>query len=46
MQLTTHALQKLFNNETVWMGKVRNAGLGLVNRQPQLKKFLVQQAVA
>jgi len=46
MQLTTHALQKLFNNETVWMGKARNAGLRLVNRQPQLKKFLVQQAVA
>ena len=46
MQLTTHVLQKLFNNETVWMGKARNAGLRLVNRQPQLKKFLVQQAVA
>ena len=46
MQLTTHGLQKLFNNETVWMGKARNAGLRLVNRQPQLKKFMEQQAVA
>src|SRR5262249_39219241 len=46
MQLTTHTLQKLFNNNVVWMGKARNAGLRLVNRQPRVKKFLVRQAVA
>ncbi len=46
MQFTTHALQKLFNNEAVWLGTARNTGLRLVNRQPQLKNFLVRQAVA
>ncbi|HZM44151.1 MAG TPA: FAD-dependent monooxygenase, partial [Burkholderiales bacterium] len=46
MQLTTHGLQKLFAVETVWVARARNAGLNLVNLQPQIKKFLVRQAVA
>ena len=46
MQFTTDALQKLFNNEVVWLARARNAGLSLVDRQPQLKNFLVRQAVA
>ncbi len=45
-QLTTHALQKLFNNDVVWLAGARNLGLNLVNRQPQLKNLLVQHAVA
>jgi 2-octaprenylphenol hydroxylase len=46
MQYATDGLQKLFNNDAVWMGTVRNFGLRLVNAQPQLKNFLVHQAVA
>jgi 2-polyprenylphenol 6-hydroxylase len=46
MQLMTHALQKLFNNNGVWLGKVRNLGLKLVNKQPQLKSLLAHHAVA
>lgn len=46
MQFTTHALQKLFNNEVVWLARARNLGLRLVNWQPQLKSFLVHHAVA
>lgn len=46
MQLMTHTLQKLFNNNAVWLGKVRNMGLKLANGQPQLKSLLVHHAVA
>lgn len=46
MQLMTHTLQKLFNNDAVMVGKVRNAGLKLANWQPQLKSLLVHHAVA
>ena len=45
-QLTTHALQKLFNNDAVWLVGARNLGLELANRQPQLKSFLVHHAAA
>jgi ubiquinone biosynthesis UbiH/UbiF/VisC/COQ6 family hydroxylase len=45
IQATTHGLQKLFNNDAVWLAGVRNAGLRLVNLQPRLKNFLVRQAV-
>lgn len=45
-QVTTHALQKLFNNDAVWLSGARNLGLNLVNQQPQLKKLLVQHATA
>jgi 2-octaprenylphenol hydroxylase len=46
MQLMTHTLQKLFNNNAVWLGKVRNLGLKLADGQPQLKSLLVHHAVA
>ena len=46
MQFTTHGLQKLFSTEAVWVARARNTGLNLVNLQPQLKNFLVRQAVA
>jgi 2-polyprenyl-6-methoxyphenol hydroxylase-like FAD-dependent oxidoreductase len=46
MQVTTHGLQKLFAAEAVWVARARNTGLHLVNLQPQLKNFLVRQAVA
>ena len=46
MQLTTHGLQKLFAVEAVWVARARNTGLHLVNLQPQLKNFLVRQAVS
>ncbi len=46
VRLTTDGLQKLFSSETVWVSKARNLGLGLVDRQPLLKNFLVHHAVA
>ena len=46
MQLTTDGLQKLFNNDTVWLAGMRNLGLALLNGQPLLKNFLVHRAVA
>lgn len=46
MQVMTDALQKLFNNDTVWLSRARNTGLRLVNWQPQLKNLLVRHAVA
>ena len=46
MQVATDGLQKLFNNEGVLLGRVRNLGLTLVDRQPWLKSFLVHRAAA
>lgn len=46
MQLATDGLQKLFNNEAVWLAGARNLGLTLLNGQPMLKNFLVHRAVA
>jgi ubiquinone biosynthesis UbiH/UbiF/VisC/COQ6 family hydroxylase len=46
MQVATDGLQKLFNNEGVLLGRVRNLGLALVDRQPWLKSFLVHRAAA
>jgi ubiquinone biosynthesis UbiH/UbiF/VisC/COQ6 family hydroxylase len=46
MQLATDGLQKLFNNDTVFLAGARNLGLKLVNRQPLLKSLLVQHAIA
>lgn len=45
MQFATDSLQRLFNNEITWLAKLRNGGLRLINRQPQLKNLLVQHAV-
>ena len=46
MQVATDGLQKLFNNDAVWLARARNLGLKLVDRQPWLKSFLVHHAVA
>jgi len=46
MQLATDGLQKLFNNDVVWLAGARNLGLALVNGLPLLKNFLVRRAVA
>ncbi len=45
MQLTTDALQRLFNSDNAPLAKLRNFGLRLVNRQPALKNLLIRQAV-
>jgi len=45
MQFATDSLQRLFNNEITWLAGLRNRGLRLMNRQPQLKNLLVQHAV-
>jgi 2-polyprenyl-6-methoxyphenol hydroxylase-like FAD-dependent oxidoreductase len=45
MRLATDTLQRLFNNDSEGWGKLRNLGLRLVNRQPQLKNLLVRHAV-
>lgn len=46
LQITTDGLERLFAQENFWTAKARNWGLSLVNSQPQLKKWLVQHAVA
>ena len=45
MQFATDTLQRLFNNDNAPLATLRNLGLRLVNRQPQLKNYLVRQAV-
>jgi 2-polyprenyl-6-methoxyphenol hydroxylase-like FAD-dependent oxidoreductase len=45
MRLATDTLQRLFNNESPGLAKLRNLGLRVVNRQPQLKNLLVRRAV-
>src|SRR5688572_24870235 len=45
MEFMTDGLQKLFMNEAVWLMKARNLGLGLVDRKPLIKNFLVRHAV-
>ena len=44
-RLATDALQRLFNNDNPRLAKLRNFGLRLTNRQPQIKNLLVQHAV-
>jgi 2-octaprenylphenol hydroxylase len=44
-QLVTDGLQKLFSTDAVWLTKAGNLGLGLADRQPLIKKFLVHHAV-
>ena len=46
LQLATDGLQKLFNNDAVFLARARNLGLNLVNRQPLVKSLLVQHAIA
>ena len=45
MRLATDALQRLFNINDERVAKLRNLGLRLANRQPQLKNYLVRHAV-
>ena len=45
MQLTTDALQKLFNNTNPLLGVLRNIGLSLTDRLGWLKNRLVQHAL-
>jgi 2-polyprenyl-6-methoxyphenol hydroxylase-like FAD-dependent oxidoreductase len=45
MRLATDTLQRLFNNDDERLGKLRNMGLRLANRQPLLKNLLVRHAV-
>ena len=45
MRLATDTLQRLFNNNDERLGKLRNMGLRLANRQPLLKNLLVRHAV-
>ena len=46
MEVATDGLQKLFNNDAVFLARARNLGLKLVDRQQWLKNFLVHHAVA
>jgi ubiquinone biosynthesis UbiH/UbiF/VisC/COQ6 family hydroxylase len=46
LQLTTDGLQKLFSGDAVWLARMRNFGLTLLDRQPLLKNLLVRRAVA
>jgi len=45
MQAATDALQRLFNNDSAMLARIRNFGLRLTNRQTMLKNLLVQHAV-
>jgi ubiquinone biosynthesis UbiH/UbiF/VisC/COQ6 family hydroxylase len=45
MQLTTDALQRLFNNNLPGLHWLRNAGLALTNRMAPIKRMLVEHAL-
>ena len=46
MQLLTDSLQKLFSSNRVWVKRLRNLGLQLVDHQNLLKTRLIRHAVA
>jgi ubiquinone biosynthesis UbiH/UbiF/VisC/COQ6 family hydroxylase len=46
LEMTTDALQKLFSSPAVWLARLRNMGLALVNAQAPLKNLLIRHAVA
>jgi 2-octaprenylphenol hydroxylase len=46
LELTTDGLQKLFANPAVWLARLRNLGLTLVDRQAPLKNLLIRHAAA
>jgi len=46
LELTTDGLQKLFANPAVWLARLRNLGLTLVDRQGPLKNLLIRHAAA
>lgn len=45
MQLTTDSLQRLFNNDSSLLARLRNSGLQLTDRAGLLKNLLVRHAV-
>lgn len=45
MQFATDVLQRLFNNDSPNLARLRNFGLRVTDRQPLLKNLLVQHAV-
>jgi 2-polyprenylphenol 6-hydroxylase len=45
MEFTTDSLQKLFNNESPTLARLRNLGLGITNQFPLLKNRLMQHAL-
>ena len=45
MQITTDGLQRLFASELPPMKLLRNAGMGLVNKLPFLKRRLMRHAL-
>jgi ubiquinone biosynthesis UbiH/UbiF/VisC/COQ6 family hydroxylase len=45
MQAATDALQRLFNNDSAALARMRNFGLRMTNRQHMLKNLLVRHAV-
>ena len=46
LELTTDGLEKLFNTPAVWMARLRNFGLTLVDMQGPLKTALAHRAAA
>lgn len=46
MRFTTHALQRLFNNENPWLAGLRNLGLQLTDSARPLKAALIRHAIA
>jgi ubiquinone biosynthesis UbiH/UbiF/VisC/COQ6 family hydroxylase len=46
MRLVTDGLHKLFRNDAVWVGRLRNLGLTAVGRFAPLKTLLVRHAIA
>ena len=46
LELATDGLEKLFSHAAVWVTRLRNRGLNLVDAQPLLKKLFVSRAAA
>jgi ubiquinone biosynthesis UbiH/UbiF/VisC/COQ6 family hydroxylase len=46
LEITTDGLEKLFNNPAVWLARLRNFGLTLVDAQGPLKTALARRAAA
>lgn len=46
MGFTIGALQKLFNNDNIWLKSLRNFGLKLTDSAPPLKTALIRRAMA
>jgi 2-polyprenyl-6-methoxyphenol hydroxylase-like FAD-dependent oxidoreductase len=46
LEAITDGLEKLFSVPAVWMARLRNLGLTLVDLQPPLKTALVRRAAA